>query len=298
MKLRKILALKVRLQSKKGGYGDSIGYDLNIGSKIFYNKLLELGLTQRKSLTLGPLLVPAREFADFLRGVIDGDGSIRTWVHPTNGRRQWSLRVYGASRPFLQWVSSTMEQLWNVRGRIHKEPASGQRPRPKYILKYGKLAAKAILGNCYYRGAIALERKRKIANGCISSNVGWSRSKTVTDRSSWRNWAYQHTYGTKSRTYTIRETQADPLIAGQQNLFFTAKPECWNGRQSRLKIARPKGHAGSNPASGIKRQSWVLSVELGGWRSWLARRVDIAEVRGSNPLPPTTWGLSPRPREA
>lgn len=25
----------------------------------------------------------------------------------------------------------------------------------------------------------------------------------------------------------------------------------------------------------------------GGWRSWLARVIDIDEVRGSNPLPPT-----------
>ena len=34
---------------------------------------------------------------------------------------------------------------------------------------------------------------------------------------------------------------------------------------------------GSNPGAPTK----------GGWRSWLARVVDIDEVRGSNPLPPT-----------
>ncbi len=49
-------------------------------------------------------------------GVIDGDGGIRRWIHPTNGCEQWEITLVGISKK-----------------------------RSKYTLKYGKLAAKAIL---------------------------------------------------------------------------------------------------------------------------------------------------------
>ena len=217
MQLRKMLGLKTKIARKRGGFGDTIGHDLNIGRKIFYNRLLEIGLTPRKSLTLGSLRVPPEEFQDFLRGVIDGDGSIRSWMHPTNGREQWSLRIVSASKPFVRWISDTIGFLWNVTGKIHKEPARSERHHPKYILKYGKLAAKVILGECYSPGGFALERKRKIAIRCISGSVGWSRSKTVVNRSSWKSWTYLHAYGAESKTYTIREPHATSL--GQKTEF-------------------------------------------------------------------------------
>jgi len=49
-----------------------------------------------------------------------------------------------------------------------------------YVLKYGKLSAKVILRNCYYTDALSLSRKAKLAQGCVSSRSGWTKSKTVT----------------------------------------------------------------------------------------------------------------------
>ena len=43
-------------------------------NRIFYDFLLSIGLTPRKSLTMGKLIIPDKYFFDFLRGCFDGDG--------------------------------------------------------------------------------------------------------------------------------------------------------------------------------------------------------------------------------
>jgi len=105
-RIRKNVGLRCSVSKKLNGTG-KIAYHMQIGSRILYYKLLAIGLTPKKSLTLGALQVPDRRFSDFLRGVIDGDGNIRRWIHPTNGREQWAVRVFGCSRPFLAWLQGT-----------------------------------------------------------------------------------------------------------------------------------------------------------------------------------------------
>ena len=48
-----------------------------------------------------------------------------------------------------------------------------------------------------------------------------------------------------------------------------------------LKSSGPKGRVGSNPSPG------TVVANLGSWRSWIARFLDMEEVRGSSPLGPT-----------
>ena len=57
-----------------------------------------IGLTPAKSLTLRPLAVPDSVFADFLRGCIDGDGSVvvyADWYHTDKNERY----VYAFTSP-------------------------------------------------------------------------------------------------------------------------------------------------------------------------------------------------------
>lgn len=191
--LRDALGLRCCIGQVNNGRGLS-AHRLQIGSKALYEKLLAVGLTPRKSLTIGPLAVPDQRFADFLRGVIDGDGNIRSWRHPTNGREQWAVRVYGASEPFIRWLQVSVERLWHVRGFVYHRHPKNKRHHTLYTLKYGKLAARAILTKCYTPGALALERKRTIAAACVAGSVGWAKSKTVLDRKLWRGWRYKHVW--------------------------------------------------------------------------------------------------------
>ena len=130
---------------------------------------------QNKSLTLGALNIPNRFFADFLRGLIVGDGCIRSWIHPTNKREQWSLRIYAGSMKFLGWLGQMIEIILKSRGKIYRYNKQGS----CYVLKFGKIAARQIIQQCYYPGSFGLERKILLAEECINSNIGWNRSKTI-----------------------------------------------------------------------------------------------------------------------
>ncbi|MDD5108352.1 MAG: LAGLIDADG family homing endonuclease [Candidatus Omnitrophica bacterium] len=148
-------------------------YHLQIANISFYEFLLSVGLTPKKSLTLGAIKIPRQYFPDFLRGVIDGDGCIRHWIHPTNKREQWSLRIYSGSAEFMAWLDNKVERLLKVCGKRHKNAANTR------VLKYGKMAARKIAECCYYKGCFGLERKIKLANECLGSDYGWSKSKTI-----------------------------------------------------------------------------------------------------------------------
>ena len=148
-------------------------YRIQIANKGFYNFLLSIGLMQNKSLIIGEIRVPDKFFIDFLRGVIDGDGCIRRWIHPSNNGEQWSLRIYSGSGAFIKWLKNTIGAFLKIKGKLYRETDT------KRILKYGKMAAREIAQKCYYKGCFGLSRKIKLAEECSGSYRGWNKSKTV-----------------------------------------------------------------------------------------------------------------------
>ncbi len=172
-KLKLALGLENRIGKKLNGK-HMISYQIQIANKGFYEFLLSIGLTPKKSLTLGDLKIPDPCFPDFMRGVIDGDGCIRSWIHPSNKKEQWSLRVYSAAPKFTSWLRESIKRNLLVEGKVHPD----KRARTS-VIKFGKLAAKRILSECYYDGCLGLDRKMKLARRCCLSKIGWSKSKTV-----------------------------------------------------------------------------------------------------------------------
>lgn len=167
---------RCRITNKVGEHINGRGqlsYGINICGRSYWRELASIGLTPSKSKTLGALKVPDRLLLDFFRGVVDGDGSIRRWTHPGNGGEQWSLRVFSASPPFLEWLKTALFRLVGIDGRIHHGHDG------VWVLKYGKLAAQRVLGDCYGEGVPALARKRRLAISCVAAENGWKRSKTV-----------------------------------------------------------------------------------------------------------------------
>jgi hypothetical protein len=148
-------------------------YHIQFANRNFYDFLLSVGLTPNKSLTLGTLNVPDKFFVDFLRGLIDGDGCIRTWIHPSNKKEQWSLRIYSGASVFINWLKNVIVSLLKTKGRIYREKSN------IWTLKYGKMAAREIVTKCYYDGCFGLQRKIILAKNCITSYKGWSKSYTV-----------------------------------------------------------------------------------------------------------------------
>jgi hypothetical protein len=171
-KIKQATGIENKIGSKFGCKKEE-AFRIQIGSKNFCNLLLLIGLTPNKSLTLSSLNVSHKYFADFFRGLIDGDGCIRKWDHPSNKKEQWSLRICSGSGIFIKWLNCIAEQLLSVKGRVHKETDK------KWILKYGKMAAREIAKKCYYKNCLGLDRKIKLAQECLDSYKGWRRSKSV-----------------------------------------------------------------------------------------------------------------------
>ena len=177
-KVRKALLLKNKIGFKANGiHPEKIYSVLQIGDKKFFNFLLSIGLIPKKSLILGKLTVPNDYFVDFLRGVIDGDGTIVSWVHKWNGNVQWSIRIYSAASKFIHWLKNEIETIYKISGKIYGY--SKGRKNIYYQIKFGKFASKVILEKCYYDKCLTIDHKYKKAIQCLRSKDGLSKYGTV-----------------------------------------------------------------------------------------------------------------------
>ncbi len=64
------------------GYDGQPAFRIQFSDVEFYNFLLDIGVTPKKSLTLGKLSIPDEYFFDFLRGCFDGDGCSYSYWDP------------------------------------------------------------------------------------------------------------------------------------------------------------------------------------------------------------------------
>ena len=103
-------------RTARGGSRDKKYYMLQCGHKNFFEFLLKLGLTPRKSKTMSELKIPTKYFSDFFRGCIDGDGSISISYHPESKHPQYKIRLCSASGDFLNWILRSCQKSFKVTG--------------------------------------------------------------------------------------------------------------------------------------------------------------------------------------
>lgn len=161
--VRECLGPRNRITRKHRGDGIRRYFHAQISDVAVYRWLCSLGLTPRKSLTLGPLAIPDEYFADFLRGSLDGDGSIMVYqdsVFPN------SLRLYvrfcSGSRSHLDWLQVTTARLWSLKGYQTTVTRA-------FRLNYAKRESLELLKRLYYASDIAcLHRKRCLAEQAVT----------------------------------------------------------------------------------------------------------------------------------
>lgn len=83
--------------------GGNTLYTLHINRKALVQALAKRGITERKSLTVALPEVPDAYFADFLRGVIDGDG----WAHP----KGYVVTITSGSREFAEQLTARLKAV-------------------------------------------------------------------------------------------------------------------------------------------------------------------------------------------
>jgi len=153
-------------------------YQLVLGDRLFHEWLVGIGITQRKTHTIGEVAVPDEFFRDFLRGHLDGDGSITTYVdrYCTKMKSKYVyLRLYvrflSASQRHVEWLRNRITALLGVDGYVVQRPAVGRRV-PLYSLHFAKKDAIKLLRWIYYAPDVpCLKRKRAIAEPFLTGDV-------------------------------------------------------------------------------------------------------------------------------
>lgn len=156
-------------------HNQKICYRIQIGNVQLYRWLLSIGLFPRKSYTIGQIDIPDELFRDFLRGHLDGDGTIVTYRDSYNISKNPAyiyirlfVRFISASEQHMMWIRSTLTRLLQVHGDIsnYRGPKSTV---PLWSLKFMKHESIKLLGWLYYDPYIPyLERKRKKAEQALA----------------------------------------------------------------------------------------------------------------------------------
>ena len=161
---KKCLGIKNKISVKTSGYSNKTGeyYFTQFGNVKFYRDLLAIGLTPNKSKNISMLTIPEKYFADFLRGHLDGDGTIRTYndsAYPNN--RRLYTTFMSASKVHIDWLQSKIKKLYGVIGRVRAVPRA-------WILVYGKNESKILIRVLYYSWKIPfLQRKRQLVKNYL-----------------------------------------------------------------------------------------------------------------------------------
>jgi len=172
--VRQRLDVSAQITPHRGGYGHRC-HRLAWSDLQFYKWLLEIGLTPAKSLTLGPLAIPKQHFVDFLRGAIDGDGTVLVYTdryHTGTSASYVYQRLYvsivSASRAFVSWIQTAAQDVLGVRGSINC--VRSERRRIMWRLCYAKRESISVLRAIYYAPDVCcLARKRLLAEPFLGS---------------------------------------------------------------------------------------------------------------------------------
>lgn len=147
-------------------------YRVQIGDVNLYGWLIKIGLSPNKSLNVGPIKIPDKYFADFLRGHLDGDGSIIKYedrylqhLNPKYIYQRLFVYFLSASKEHIIWLRKSIRSLTDLSGSLNKKISKSQKGKHQpYVLKFSTKEAKKLLNWIYYRPHLpCLIRKYLIA---------------------------------------------------------------------------------------------------------------------------------------
>ena len=154
----------------------SQAFRVQYGNVQMYDWLISIGLMKKKSLIMGKLNIPRKYFIDFLRGHLDGDGSISVYIDKYNQYKN-PLYVYNriytkfisASEKHILWLKKEITNITKIKGALHKTKRYNNK-NSMYIIKFAKKESLNLLSKIYYSDNIpCLHRKRRIYENFIKT---------------------------------------------------------------------------------------------------------------------------------
>ena len=174
---RRCLKIKNRICiNPPGSYSRNVRYRISFCNIKFYNWLLKIGLKPNKTFSLSFLNIPERYFFDFLRGHLDGDGSVIHYIDKHNkykGKtyvydRLW-ITFRSASFKHIKWLRQSIRKKLNMNGSLSgwKDKRSNTK-KVLWCLKYYKNDSLILLKYLYYKSNVpCFLRKKKIAENYL-----------------------------------------------------------------------------------------------------------------------------------
>lgn len=112
----------VKIGTKASTYNpEGLYYHITFGGVGFYRWLETIGLMPNKSKRIGELMIPRYFFGDFLRGHLDGDGSVYSYF---DLRWRSSYMIYvdflSASLQHILWLQKKLKDYYNITAPIKR----------------------------------------------------------------------------------------------------------------------------------------------------------------------------------
>lgn len=167
--------IRMAMQSKHSVYKSGLMYTLRFRSDHIKKDLLNIfGVEslERKSKTILFPFVPIVFLPAFLRGCIDGDGSLQI-----RGNGTPRIRFGTASRIFMKGFLDSIVEQAGICAKSHKH-----KEKEFYEVSFGGIKAKCVARWLYGSNEIALERKQQIANQIMQWNPKWIHKKSITTK--------------------------------------------------------------------------------------------------------------------
>ena len=167
------------------GYIRKPCYRIQFSNVQFYNWLVKIGITPAKTHTIGIIEVPDIFFKDFLRGHLDGDGSISAYKDSYNfykGRgyvaNRLFIRFISASKPHIVWLRNKISHLDGVNGALIEEKSKKENRVSIWEVKFAKKESVKLLNLIYYKPDLpTLSRKRLLAEKSLETISNETRKK-------------------------------------------------------------------------------------------------------------------------
>jgi len=162
-------------------------YRVQLSNVQLYRWLEKIGLSQAKTHTIGELQIPDEFFRDFLRGHLDGDGSIYGYIDRYNqyrGRTYVNQRIFtrfiSASKIHIEWLSSKIKVLAGVHGALIEEKPHAPGRVSIWELKFAKKESVKLLNWIYYAPKIPCLKRKRILAGKLMNRIAKEKRRQYT----------------------------------------------------------------------------------------------------------------------
>ena len=156
-KIKEALDYSGPIHQKIRTLNSKTSYNLRICDKVIFDDLNKLGITERKSLTLSPI-VNKRFVTDFLRGYLDGDGTV--YLRNTKYPSKLGVVFYTASKYMAKFIHSNLQILLKNTKSSTIQSRLTKYKNPYYSISLGHKASCELYSKLYKNTDLCMSRKR------------------------------------------------------------------------------------------------------------------------------------------